>query len=58
MTAPTGKGPSLYQTVPLYTGRREELEAQPTSLFSAIDLSPNKVLKQSKAAAQGTSGVK
>lgn len=58
VTAPTGKGPPLSQTVPLYAGRREELKHSLLLYFGAIDPSPNKVLKQSKAAAQCTSGVK
>lgn len=55
-SAPAGEGSCSLPNFSSIHG--EELEAQPVSLFSAIGLSPNKVLKQSKAAALCTYGVK
>lgn len=55
-SAPAGEGSCSLPNFSSIHG--EELEAQPVSLFSAVGLSPNKVLKQSKAAALCTYGVK
>lgn len=54
----SGKVAALYQTLPLYKGKSQEVEAQPASPFDGITLSSKEVLKKSKAAVPCTYGVK